>query len=208
MTPAELRAWVGDMDIYLFDQLLHGRFPPGSRLLDAGCGDGRNLLYFLRAGYDVYAVDRAPEAVSAVRHLAAHYAPALPPDNLRVESIERLAFSDAHFDAVITNAVLHFAEDGAHFGRMVAELWRVLRPGGVLFARMASRNGMEDRIQPVGNGRYTLPDGSTRFLIDEELLLGMTNVLGGELLDPIKTVNVQGLRCMSSWILRKLTDSK
>ena len=208
MTPAELRAWVGDMDIYLFDQLLHDRFPPGSRLLDAGCGDGRNLLYFLRAGYDVYAVDRAPEAIAAVRHLAARVAPTLPPDNLRVESIERLAFPDAHFDAVITNAVLHFAEDGAHFGRMVAELWRVLRPGGVLFARMASRNGMEGRMQPVGNGRYTLPDGSTRFLVDDELLLGMTNLFGGELLDPIKTVNVQGLRCMSSWILRKLTDSK
>lgn len=203
MTPAELRSWVGDMDIYLFDQLLHDRFPPGTRLLDAGCGDGRNLLYFLRAGYDVHAVDRAPGAITAVRRLASRVASDMAPDRFQVSLLEDLPFRDAHFDAVISSAVFHFAEDAAHFGRMVAEVWRVLRPGGVLFARTASRNGLEERAQPLGNGRYALPDGSERFLVDDELLVGMTNLLGGELLDSIKTVNVQGLRCMSTWVVRK-----
>ncbi len=208
MTPSELRSWVGDMDIYLFDQLLHDRFPPGTRLLDAGCGDGRNLVYFLRAGYDVYAVDRAPEAVAVVRRLAAALAPALPEDRFRTDSLEELHFPDAYFDTVIASAVLHFATDPQHFGRMVGELWRVLRPGGTFFARMASRNGIGDHIHPLGNGRYALPDGTERFLVDDELLLGMTSVLGGELLDSIKTVNVQGLRCMSTWVVRKSTQEQ
>lgn len=208
MTPSELRGWVGDMDIYLFDQLLNDRFPPGSRLLDAGCGDGRNLVYFLRAGYDVYAVDRAPAAVAVVRRMAAELAPDLPADRIRIESLENLDFPDGYFETVIASAVLHFATDPQHFGRMVGELWRVLRPGGTLFARMASRTGMQGQLQPLGSGRYTLPDGSDRFLVDDELLLGMTNLLGGELLDPIKTVNVQGMRCMSAWVLRKSTQQQ
>ena len=208
MTTSELRSWVGDMDIYLFDQLLHDRFPPGTRLLDAGCGDGRNLVYFLRAGYDVHAVDRAPGAVAAVRRLASALAPDLPTDQIRTGSLEDLHFPDAYFETVIASAVLHFAADGHHFGRMVGELWRVLRPGGTLFARIASRNGIGDRIQPLGDGRYALPDGTERFLVDDELLVGMTNVRGGELLDSIKTVNVQGLRCMSTWVVRKSTQQQ
>ena len=43
-----LQEQFGQIDIYLFDQLLRGRIPPGSRILDAGCGSGRNLVYFLR----------------------------------------------------------------------------------------------------------------------------------------------------------------
>lgn len=203
MTLSELRTWLGDTDIQLIDQLLHDRFPPGMRLLDAGCGDGRNLVYFLRAGYDVYGVDRAPRAVDLTRSLAARLAPGLAPERFQVGTLEQLSFPDAHFDAVIASAVLHFAADGAQFGRMVAELWRVLRPGGVLFARIASLNGMEGQAQPLGGGRYTLPDGSERFLVSEELLLGMTNVLGGELLDPLKTVIVHGQRCMATWVARK-----
>jgi len=54
----ELRKQFGEIDIYLFDQLLRGRVAPGMRILDAGCGAGRNLIYFLRQGYDVFAVDR------------------------------------------------------------------------------------------------------------------------------------------------------
>ena len=203
----ELRAWLGAMDIQLIDQLLQNRFPPGMRLLDAGCGDGRNLVFFLRTGYDVYGVDRSPGAVKLARKTATGLAPELDPERFRVGKLENLDFPDRHFDAVIASAVLHFARDGAHFGRMVGELWRVLRPGGLLFARIASRDGMEDQVRALGNGRYALPDGSERFLVNEELLLGMTNVLGGELLDPLKTVIVHGRRCMATWVVRKQLEA-
>ena len=132
LPPAELPQFFGLIDIYLFDQLLKGRFTPGMRILDAGSGFGRNLPYFLRHGFDVCAVDATPGALDQVRELAAELAPRLPDTNFRVEALEDLSFPDGDFDAVIASAVLHFARDEAHFRAMVAELWRVLQPGGAL----------------------------------------------------------------------------
>lgn len=200
---AALRQAFGDIDIYLFDQLLRGRFDGVRTVLDAGCGGGRNLVWLLRAGVDVYAVDRDAAAVERVRRLAAELAPGLPPENVRVGEVDALPFADASMDAVISSAVLHFAADPAHWGRMVDEMWRVLRPGGVLFARLASSIGIEGRLRPVGNGRFRLPDGSERFLVDEAALVARTEALGGVLLDPIKTTNVQNLRAMTTWCLRR-----
>jgi tellurite methyltransferase len=203
LPPAELPGFFGTIDIYLFDQLLKGRFTPGMRILDAGCGSGRNLPYFLRHGFDVSAVDAAPGALAEVRALAAALAPALPPANFRVEALEALSFADGEFDVVIASAVLHFARDGGHFEAMVRELWRVLRPGGFFFARLASSIGLESRIRPRGGGRYHLPDGSNRFLVDEALLGALAAGLGGMAVEPLKTVNVENLRCMTTWCLRK-----
>ncbi|WP_420128014.1 class I SAM-dependent methyltransferase [Longimicrobium sp.] len=200
---AALREAFGDIDIYLFDQLLRGRFDGVRTVLDAGCGGGRNLVWLLRAGFDVHAVDREAGAVERVRRMAAQLAPALPPENFRVAEVDALPFADASFDVVISSAVLHFAADPAHFGRMVDEMWRVLRPGGLLFARLASSIGIEARVRPTGEGRYRLPDGSERFLVDEAGLLARTEALGGVLLDPIKTTNVQNLRAMTTWVVRK-----
>lgn len=191
----------GHLDIYLFDQMLRGRITPGMRVLDAGCGTGRNLVYLLREGYDVHATDRDPLAVDAVRALAAALAPALPADHFRVEPVEQSSFASAAFEVVISNAVLHFARDHAHFDAMVAELWRLVAPGGFLFARLASSIGMADRMQPLGAGRYLLPDGSERYLVDDVRLLTATRHLGGRLLDPLKTTLVQDQRCMTTWVV-------
>jgi SAM-dependent methyltransferase len=174
----------GHNDIYLFDQLLRGRIAPGMRVVDAGCGTGRNLVYLLREGYDVYATDQDPQAVAAVRALAAALAPQLPADHFRVEPVEQSSFADASVDVVISNAVLHFARDHAHFDAMVKEMWRVLKPGGLFFARLASSIGMADRMRPLAGGRHQMPDGSERYLVDEAKLMATTWRLGGRLLDP------------------------
>ena len=193
----------GHIDIYLFDQLLRGRISPGMRVMDAGCGTGRNLVYLLRDGYDVYATDQDPQAVDAVRTLATTLAPHLPADHFRVEPVEQSSFADASVDVVISNAVLHFARDHAHFDAMVKEMWRVLRPGGLFFARLASSIGMADRMQPLGDGRHRMPDGSERYLVDEAKLMATTWRLGGRLLDPLKTTIVQDQRCMTTWVLAR-----
>jgi tellurite methyltransferase len=204
MTPhLNLQEWFGQVDIYLFDQLLKGRFNPRMRVLDAGCGGGRNLIYFLRCGYDVCGVDLSNEAIAHVRALASGLAPHLPADNFRVEAVEEMSFADAGFDVVLSSAVLHFARDEEHWRGMVGELWRVLKPGGVLFARMASSVGMEAQILPLEGRRYHLPDGSDRFLVDDRMLLDATDSVGGELIEPLKTVVVRNLRSMSTWCLRK-----
>jgi SAM-dependent methyltransferase len=193
----------GGIDIYLFDQLLRGRIRPGMSVLEAGCGSGRNLVYFLREGYDVSAIDPDPRAIDAVRSLAGRLAPALPASNLRVEPVERSTFPDETADVVISSAVLHFARDEDHFRAMLEGSWRLVRRGGLFFCRLASSIGMEGRFTPLGNGRFRLLDGSDRFLVDEAGLTDFTRRLGGSLADPLKTTIVQDLRCMTTWVVRK-----
>ena len=193
----------GPIDIYLFDQLLRGRVQPGMRVLDAGCGSGRNLVYLLREGYEVFGADSDPRAIAEVRRLAAALAPRLPADNFRVEMIEEMSFPEVFADVVLSSAVLHFARDDGQFHAMLHGAWRTLKPGGLLFCRLASSIGMEGRFQQLEGRRFRLLDGSERYLVDEALLLALTAELGGQLVDPLKTTVVQGQRCMTTWVVRK-----
>ena len=114
-----------------------------------------------------------------------------------------MSFADAGFDLVISSGVLHFARDEEHWQGMVREMWRVLKPGGVFFARLASGVGVEEQIIRLEGRRYRLPDGSDRFLVDDPMLLAAADSLGGELIEPLKTGVVRNLRSMSTWCLRK-----
>ncbi|MBA3335122.1 MAG: class I SAM-dependent methyltransferase [Acidobacteria bacterium] len=204
-----VRELFGDIDIYLFDQILKERFSNSNiSILDAGCGGGRNLLYFLRGGFQVFGIDQNPKLIEQVRNLAKMLAPNLPAENFQTATVDEIPFSNEFFEVVISSAVLHFAADREHFHKMLLEMWRVLKPEGLFFARLASSIGIENLISPIGNGRYLLPDGSTRFVVDEELLISMTSGLGGVLLEPLKTTNVQNLRCMTTWVLRKTKQTK
>ena len=193
----------GNIDIYLFDQLLKGRFDNCQTILDAGCGGGRNLNYFMSNGFNVYGIDADANAIAAVQQLSARLAPGNPVNNFVVSGLEDLPYTDNSFDLVICSAVLHFATDDDHFDTMLRSMWRVLKPGGFFFARLASSIGIETLIKSLGNSRYYLPDGSIRYLVNEEALLKYTTELGGELFEPIKTTNVQNLRCMTTWCVIK-----
>jgi tellurite methyltransferase len=203
MPTPTLKEQFGQIDIYLFDQLLKGRISPGIRILDAGCGAGRNLVYFLREGYEVYAADADARAVDAVRAMARRFSPALPALNFRVERVEQMSFDDACSDVVICNAVLHFARDDAHFEAMLQGSWRVLKPGGLFFCRLASTIGMESQLTDMQGRRFQSPDGVERYLVDAALLESMEELLGGELAEPLKTTVVQNQRSMTTWVLRK-----
>lgn len=198
-----LQEQFGQIDIYLFDQLLKGRISPGMRVVDAGCGSGRNLVYFLRERYEVYAADSDPQAVESVRSLARALAPSLRASNFRVEAVEHMSFDDACADLVVSNTVLHFARDDAHFESMLQGSWRILKPGGIFFCRLGSLIGMESQAKRIEGRRYWSPDGSERYLVDEALLGSVTERLGGELADPLKTTVVHGQRSMTTWVLRK-----
>lgn len=193
----------GQIDIYLFDQLLKGRITSTDRVLDAGCGSGRNIYYLMKMGCVVSAIDANPTAVAGVRALAAELGTKLPADNFRVEPVESLSFDADAFDVVISSAVLHFARDDEHFDAMVRSMWRVLRPGGMLFARLASTVAIADQIRPLGNNHFILPDGSDRYLVTPQRLDELTIALGGQLLDPLKTSVVHGQRSMTTWVVRK-----
>ena len=201
--PADrLREEFGEIDIYLFDQLLRGRITAGMRVLDAGCGAGRNLVFLLREGFEVWGVDESADAIARVRQLAHRLAPRLPTDRFRVEPVEAMSLPDGLVDVVISSAVLHFARDDAHWLRMIQEMWRVLAPGGILFARLATSVGQPE-LHSLGGGRYRLPDGSIRYVVDHEMLLAATAHLDGSLIDPLRSTVVDGLRSMGTWIIRK-----
>ena len=199
-----LKELYGNIDIYLFDQLLKGRFDDCKKVLDAGCGTGRNAVYFLRNGFEVYGADQSLASIAKIKELSAVVAPANPLDNFIVCNVEDMPFEDNWFDLVISSAVLHFAFDHDHFDNMLRATWRVLKPGGFLFARLASIIGIESIVKHLGGGRYLLPDNSQRYLVDEQTLHSYAYRLKGELYEPIKTTNVQNLRCMTTWCLRKL----
>jgi SAM-dependent methyltransferase len=196
-----LQEQFGQIDIYVFDQILRGNIAPGMRVLDAGCGYGRNLVYLLRAGCEVFGLDRDGQGVEHVRQLATSLGDRIPAENFQVGAIERMSFPDRFADVVICSAVLHFARDEDHFRGMVMELWRVLRPGGMLFCRLASRIGME--FERALSGLFVVGDGSEWFLVDEEMLMELTEEMNGALVDPLKTTIVQHRRCMTTWVLRK-----
>lgn len=198
-----IAAAFGNIDIYVFDQLLKGTFDHCRTVLDAGCGGGRNIHYFLKNGYEVSGIDADANAIEQAKALSGQLAPNNLSANFVVGRVEDMPFDDASFDLVICSAVLHFAKDTNHFEQMLQALWRVLRPGGYLFVRLASDIGIEELVQPIGNGRYLLPDGTERYLINQETLVGYTRALGAELYEPIKTTNVSNLRCMTTWCLRK-----
>lgn len=193
----------GNIDIYLFDQILRGRIAPGARVFDAGCGTGRNLVWLMRAGHEVFGVDGDARAIEAVRRLAAAVAPGLAAENFRAEAVEKSSFADGSADVVISSAVLHFARDDRQFRAMLEGTWRVLRPGGLFFCRLASTIGIERQAQRIEGRRFLLPDGSERYLVDEGMLLRTTTELGGELADPLKTTVVQNQRSMTTWVVWK-----
>jgi tellurite methyltransferase len=199
MEPQVINRAIGQMDIYLLDQVLKGKFTPGMRLLDAGCGEGRNLWYFLQQGFEAYGIDPQPMAITMVRMLAKGH----DPEHFQVATVEKLPFKDAWFDAVICNAVLHFARDEGHFHEMMHGLVRVLKPGGLLFIRMAATTALEHRLVALGEGRYALPDGSERFLLPRDAVAQILQKYGLVPLEPIKYVVVEDARTMATLVVTK-----
>ncbi|HEU5350122.1 MAG TPA: class I SAM-dependent methyltransferase [Terracidiphilus sp.] len=200
-----LQEQLGQIDIYLFDQILRGNISQGMRVVDAGCGGGRNIQYLLREGYEAFGVDVSADAVAEVRQMAHRLAPGLPPENFQMAGVEAMPFADEFADVVLCHSVLHFAQNEEQLEAMVRGLWRVLRPGGMLFCRLASTIGAVQGMafEAVAGRRFRMSHGVEWLLVDEELLMKLTHQLDGELVDPLKTTVVQGQRCMTTWVLKK-----
>lgn len=101
-----------------------GRAVEGKKTLEIGCGRGGFAEWLAAAGAVLTAADFSPVAVDAARARARH-----PSTQWRVEDIQRLSFADGEFDVVVScETVEHVPEPR----RALAELSRVLRPGGLL----------------------------------------------------------------------------
>jgi len=193
------------VDLYLLDLVLRGCVPEGVRVLDVGCGRGRNIAFFVRRGDEAFGIEPDGEALAATRRLVRRLGCPQVEERFRAESIETCTFPEASFDLVICNGVLHFARDRVHFRELVGRLRDLLRPGSLCFTRLASTIGLEAPPGPApgrGEGWALMPDGTEHFLADLPLLLETTAELGVALEGSIKTVNVQNSRCMTTWVWR------
>lgn len=199
MYNADIKLLLGDTDIYLIDQILKGRFKSGDTILDAGCGGGRNLTWFLNNQFELYGIDINEEAINELKSRNKSYTSGY----FSVSAVEDMPFKDLVFDSIISSAVLHFAKNRSHFFSMMEEMIRVLKKEGILFIRMASDIGIEKNVVALGDGVYALPDGSTRFLLTRSLLNELLQVLPITMIEDFKTVNVNDIRCMSTLILQK-----
>lgn len=198
MSFEQLKKTLGKTDIYLLDQILKGRFLPEHRLLDAGCGNGRNLYWFTQNDYHhLYGIDQKASCIDTLKKN-----PLLDANHFEVAKLEHLSFQADYFDRIICNAVLHFATSETHFFEMLSEIFRVLKPGGVVFIRMTSIFGLEGLVKDMGNGNYQIPDGSKRFLLTNQLLKEWQERFSFDWVEPLKTVNVDNIRAMSTLVVK------
>ena len=197
--PDQLFNLIGQTDIYLLDQIMKGRYQKSQKILDAGCGSGRNIKWFLQNDFDIYGIDTSEAAIMNLKKVNSN----LADDQLLVAALEKIPFDNNFFDHIICSAVLHFANSVTHFKEMFSELLRVLKPGGTLFIRMASDIGIENQVELLSEGNYKIPDGSMRFLLTKPLLEEIKNEFQFSFLEPLKTVNVNDIRCMSTLMLQK-----
>lgn len=199
----ELNHLLGNVDIYLLDQILKARFQTDQKILDAGCGEGRNLIYFVRNNYQVYGIDKDGDTIQMLKHLVKSINKEYPQERFATCQIEKLPFENKFFDAIISSAVMHFAENEDHFKSMFAEQARILKAGGFFFARMTTDIGLDNSIVGAGKEKVLLPDGSYRFLLTKDLLQEMMDKYGFEFTEPFKTVVVDNQRSMCILVLKK-----
>jgi 2-polyprenyl-3-methyl-5-hydroxy-6-metoxy-1,4-benzoquinol methylase len=193
-----LRDQIEHVDIYLLDQILKGRYLKEELILDAGCGTGRNLKWFYNNGYTLFGVDANEEYINYVKSCYTRLEA-----NFTLGTLESLMYKSETFHHVICNAVLHFAKSEARFLEMFSELIRVLKPNGTLFIRMTSNFGIEEKVEEISKGVYNLPDKSERFLLTKPILKDLSKRYNLEFIEPVKTLNVQDLRCMTTLMLIK-----
>lgn len=103
---------------------------PGESILDLGCGDGQLTARIAAIGVDVRGLDASAAMVAAARQRGISAVNA---------NAERLPFPDAAFDAVFSNAALHWVRD---HDSMMAEVHRVLKPGGRFVAEMGGHGNI------------------------------------------------------------------
>lgn len=199
----ELNRLLGNVDIYLLDQILKGRFSKEMKILDAGCGEGRNSVYFIQKEYQIFGIDPNELAIQYCRYLANSLNPEFDVHRFQEGKLEEIPFHSGAFDAVICSAVLHFAADVDNFWQMIREIHRVLKPGGVFWFRMTTAfGGILEQSTDLGEGKYGLPDGSERFVFLPEYV-DKCQDMGFKFLEPMKTVLIPGQREMGVFVMEK-----
>ena len=194
---------IGNMDIYLLDQLMKGRIDLSTKILDAGCGTGRNCEFFIRNNFDIFGLDINEQAIQNAKEQIVLWNAHFDLERFFIGNLIEIPFPDNEFGFIISSAVLHFSKDRVHFTKLFEELVRVLNPGGILFIRMTTKHTLAHLSQHMQDDVYLIPDGTTRYLLDLDYLKALMTKNKLSFVDPFKTVNVEDVRTMAVVILRK-----
>jgi ubiquinone/menaquinone biosynthesis C-methylase UbiE len=119
-----------------------------ARLLDIGCGAGRNALPLANAGWDAIGTDLSMPMLTAA---AERVAEARLTNRVRLvmAPMDRLPFIAASFDFIVAHGIWNLARSGHEFRQAVRESARVARPGCALFLFTFSRQTLADTAQPL-----------------------------------------------------------
>ncbi|MEM7115264.1 MAG: class I SAM-dependent methyltransferase [Chloroflexota bacterium] len=132
-----------------------------STVLDLGSGTGRHTVHLAKNGFQLFGLDSAPEGIGATQQWLA--TEGLTAD-LRLHNMTQpLPYPDNHFDAVISVQVIHHA-DIATIRSMVAEVSRVLRPGGFLFVTVPKLRNQGKTYKQLEPNTYVPLDGPEKGL--------------------------------------------
>lgn len=154
-------------DLDVIDQLLKRRIPAESKILDAGCGEGRNLTYFIKNEYPVWAIDSDPLAVKYCQYYGKSIRPEFNSENILTDSIEEMLFPSSFFDVVFCINVIHAIPDNNLALLMLKKLSQVLKPGGYLLLKYKL-----DILQKLDIGQwFDLVEPEKTIMIDGEKYL-------------------------------------
>ncbi len=195
----------GNADLFLIDLILKGKFIEGTRLLDAGSGEGRNLNYFLLNNFDVFALDKNASALRMLTYMAGMLNPETGKDHFIEGDILDHPFPANHFDYILCLSVLHFANSRQEFGKMIRNLLYPLKTGGKIVLGMNSVFGSEEIIEKTSPDLYRMPDGSNRFLLDEEILRNFKEDNNLEIEEQARTLIIHGKESYTGLMLKKVS---
>ena len=107
------------------------------RVLDLGCGSGRHTIFLAKMGFDVFGLDLAPTGLSETIHQLAE---AGLTAHVTLSDIQQLPYDDEFFDAIISVQVIHHNRI-KDIEETISEMWRVLKPGGLLWVTVPVPQG-------------------------------------------------------------------
>jgi SAM-dependent methyltransferase len=154
-------------------ELAAREIPPAGRLLDIGCGAGRNAVHLARLGWRVVASDLSSAMLIAAARRT-NEAELSARVGLVQATMEVLPFASRTFDFVVAHGIWNLARSGREFRMAVNEAARVARPGANLFLFTFSRHTLHDRAAPLPGESFVFTEFSGEpqcFLTDEQLIV-------------------------------------
>lgn len=185
------------MDLYLLDAILKGHLSSVKSVLDLGCGEGRNGVYFIREGYDYLGIDKDASTLRLIEYLSDSFPSSKA--TFAENTIQEVNL-DRKFDLIVCSRTLHFANDKADFYSMWAAIVNHVNPDGLVYLSMDS-NVDNALAVALANDLYQFPDGKIRFPLTLDIYQEIKKEF--EEVEPLKTVVQAGTRAQSFLLLKK-----